>query len=105
MNDKGDLVATSAKGQADYVVYSLMKDVLGKELAVSAVIIEAKHSDSLHNFIGQGQLVHKFHQIESLHLCIVHILHHQSSAFAMSARNSKMTLKFPLLKLFDTLAP
>ena len=33
MNDKGDLVTTSAKGQADYVVYSLMKDVLGKEHA------------------------------------------------------------------------
>ena len=54
MNDRGNLVTTSQDSKADYVVYSLMKDDKGKEHAVSAVIIEAKHSESLDNFIGQA---------------------------------------------------
>ena len=30
MNDRGDLVTTSAKSKADYVIYSLMKDAKEK---------------------------------------------------------------------------
>lgn len=43
MNDRGDIVTTSKKSKADYIIYALMKDTEGKEHAVSAVIVEAKH--------------------------------------------------------------
>ena len=45
--DTGDIVTTSKKSKADYVIYSLMKDTKGKEHAVSAVIDEAKHCKEL----------------------------------------------------------
>ena len=47
MKDRGDLVTTSSESKADYIIYSLMKDSVGTEHAVSAVIIETKHLKAL----------------------------------------------------------
>ena len=54
MNDRGDLVTTSEKSKADYVIYTLMKDKDNKDYSVSAVIIEVKHCKELNkNFAAQ----------------------------------------------------